>query len=79
MANPVKYPSRECKHDIKDSEGNVFTNIKEECPEEETLRELRICRTTTTYRKPKHVVQNEKIDHKIPITVTTIMMKIMMK
>ena len=31
------YPSRECKHDIKESEGNIF-NIQWECPGVETSR-----------------------------------------
>ena len=27
---PVEYPSRECKHDIKESEGNMFNPIFKE-------------------------------------------------
>ena len=28
--SPVEYPSRECKHDIKDSKGNMFNPIFKE-------------------------------------------------
>ena len=42
--SPVEYPSRESKHDIKESEGN---NIQRECPGAETSREVSIYRTRT--------------------------------
>ena len=44
---PVEDPSRECKHHIKASEGNMF-NIQGECPGVETFRELYIYRPSTT-------------------------------
>ena len=48
--NQLQYPSRECKHNIRESEGNlhVQSNIQGECPGAETSRELRSRRTRTT-------------------------------
>ena len=64
----VEYSIRECKHDRKESDGNMFNPIFKEtvqgrkhpgsCPFAET--EL------LSYRKPKRVVQNENNCHQNP-------------
>ena len=57
--------SRECKHDIKDSEGNMFNPIFKENvrgqnhPGRCAFAEPELL----SYRKPKRVVQNEKKVH----------------
>ena len=77
----VEYPSREYKHDIKESKVDMVNPIFKENgqgrkhPGSCAFAEQELL----SYRKPKHVVQNEKNGNKIPIIVTTIMMKIMMK
>ena len=52
-----------CKHDIKEPEGETFNpTFKENVQGRKTCRELWICRTKLlSYRKPKRVVQNERM------------------
>ena len=75
---PCRYPSRESKHGIKEPEGNMFNPIFKgnvqvrKHPGMCAFAELELL----SYRKPKHVVQNKKNGHKIPIIVTTLMMKL---
>ena len=58
----VDYPSREWKHDIKESEDNMFNPIFKENVQER--KHPGSCASAEpdllSYRKPKHVVQNEK-------------------
>ena len=49
LQSPVENLSGEWNQDIKESEGNIQSNIQGECPKAETSRELRICRTRTTW------------------------------
>ena len=78
---PVGYPGWECKHDIKESEGSMFNPIFKENvqgrkhPGSWAFAEQKLL----SYKKPKHVVQMKKMTIKIPVIVTTIMMKFMMK
>ena len=54
--SPVEYPSRECKHDIEESQGNIFKPIfKENIQGVAHLQNQQYL----GYRNPKHVVQNE--------------------
>ena len=72
---------REYKHDIKDSEGNKFNPIfKKNAQRWKHLESWAFAEPELLrYIKPKRVVQNEKNGYKMPIRVTIIMMKIMMK
>ena len=60
--SPVEYPSKECKHAIKESKENMFEwifkdNVKgQKHPRSCAFAEPEIL----IYRKPKRVVQNEK-------------------
>ena len=64
----VQYPSRECKHEIKVFEGNVFHPIFRENvqgrkhPGSCAFAEQELL----SYRKPKRVVENGKDGHKNP-------------
>ena len=64
----AEYPSRKCKHDIKEPEGNMFNPIFKENvlgrkhPGSCAFAEPELL----CYRKPKRVVQNEKNGHKNP-------------
>ena len=79
--SPVEYPSRECKHYIKESEVNMFKPIFKanvqgrKHPGSCAFAEPELL----SYRKPKRVVQNEKNGQKMQMIITTIMMKIKMK
>ena len=63
---PVEYPSTESKHDIKESEGNIFNPIFKgnvqgrKHPERCAFVEPELL----SYRKSKHVAQNENSGHK---------------
>ena len=46
--SPVEYPSSECKHDVKESKGNMFNQIFKENVQRQKHPELCICRTRTT-------------------------------
>ena len=70
---PCRISSKGCKHDINESEGNMFNQIfKENVQGQESCAFAELL----SYRKHNRVVQNEKNGHKNP---TTIMMKTMMK
>ena len=60
--SPVEYPSREYKHDIKESKGNMFNPILKE--NVQGWKYPRSCASAEpkplSYRKPKHLVQNKK-------------------
>ena len=59
--SPVEYPSRVCKHDIKESKGSM-SNIQGECPGAESSRELRIIEPELlNYRKPKCVFRMKRM------------------
>ena len=64
----IEYPSRECKHDIQDSEGNLFHPIFKENvqgqkhPGSCTFAEPELL----SYKKLKRVAQDEKNGHKNP-------------
>ena len=59
---------------------HVQSNIQGECPGAETSRELYICRSRIIYVKEALNIDPKAInDHKIPVIVTTIILKIMMK
>ena len=65
---PCRISNRECKHDIKDSEGNMFNPISKENvqgwkhPGSCTFAEPELL----SYKKLKRVVQDEKNGHKNP-------------
>ena len=66
--SPVEYPSRECKHDVKEFGGNIFNSILKENvhgrkhPGSYAFTEPELL----SYGKPKHEVQNENNAHNNP-------------
>ena len=66
--SPVEYPSRECKHDIKEPEGNMFNPMFKE--NDHGQKRPGSCAFAEpellSYRKPRCVVQNETNGHKNP-------------
>ena len=73
---PVEYLSRESKHDIKGSEGNMFnTNSKGTSRDKNVQGGAHLQNLTTLYRKSKRVFQNKNMAIKIPFTVRSVMMK----
>ena len=60
--SPVEYPSKECKHDIKESEGNMLNPIFKE--NVQGRKHPGSCAFTEpellSYRKPKYVLQKVK-------------------
>ena len=56
----VEYPSRKCKHDIKESEGNMFNPIfKENVQGRKHPGSCAFAESEPlSYRKLKHIVQN---------------------
>ena len=64
----LEYPSRECKLDMKESEGNMFSPLYKEYVQR--LKHPGSCifaePELLNYRKAKRVVQNEKHGHKNP-------------
>ena len=74
----IEYPSRECKHDMKESEGNMFNSIfKENVQGRKPPGKCAFAEPELfSYRKPKCIVPNENIATTIPIII---MVKIMMK
>ena len=56
----VDYPSRECKHDMNESEGNMFNPIfKENVQGRKHVGTFAYAEPELhSYRKPKHAVQN---------------------
>ena len=77
----MEYPCRECKHNIKESEGNMFNqmfneNVKgQKHPGSCAFAEPELL----SYRKPKSVAPKVKNGHINPIILITTVMKTMMK
>ena len=66
--SPVEYRSRECKHGIKESEGNMFNPIfKENVQGQKHPGSCEFAEPElVSYRKPKSVVKKVKNGHKSP-------------
>ena len=62
---PLEYPNKRSKHDIKESEGNMFNPIvKANIQGQKHLGRCAFAKPELfNYRKPKHVVQNQKNGH----------------
>ena len=81
LNSPVEYPSGEYKHDTKESEGRMFNPIFNENvqgrkhPGSRAFAEPELF----IYRTPKCSSKLKRTTIKIPIIVTTIMKKVMMK
>ena len=75
--SPVEYSSTEYKHDIKESEGNMFNPIFEDnvLGQKHPGRCVSAEPELPSFRKPEYVDQNQWDSHKIQIIVGTIIMK----
>ena len=75
--SPVEYSSTEYKHDIKESEGNMFNPIFEDNVrgQKHSGRCVSAEPELPSFRKPECVDQNQWDSHKIQIIVGTIIMK----
>ena len=73
---PVEYLSRESKHDMKESKVNMFNPVFKRKVQGWTHRERCVfAEPELLSQKSKHTVKKKRMVIKIPIIVTTIMMK----
>ena len=78
---PVEYPSRECEHDIKESEGNMFNSIFKDnvlSGNIQGVAHLQIQNYLVT-ESLNVEFKMKRTAIKITIIATTLMMKILMK